>query len=388
MPHKLIFCFCWNIFHHGTYYGYSTTHAPFSRGFSTAKSQSNLLGYCFLRSTTWFADRSFAFWYSNTIHYLANNLRRFLPPHRLLYSLISQWFSFGVQYLIFILLYFFMPDYPSTNPGSFNYFFHLLSIIRLLFKHPLLVQASLIGFCTSTIFTSYWTTLTFLLSSPPYSFSPVPIGLFALLGIVTFILGPIYSRLIIDKFIPLFSVILGLLYCFIGVVIGTYTGEFTLAGPILQAIFMDLGIQTAQIANRSAIYGIDPKARNRVNTAYMLMVFSGQLTGTAVGNRLYARGGWVVSGSAGVGFVGLGLGLCFLRGPWEKGWVGWGGGWGIRRRDLRVGGVVEKRGVGERGGENVHAGAGAGNRVLEMGDGERHGEVGVVPCRVSSIRES
>ncbi|KAF7951801.1 hypothetical protein EAE96_007099 [Botrytis aclada] len=309
---------------------------------------------------------------------------------RLLSGILTQyttwrtiyWFSFGVQYLIFILLYLFMPDYPSTNPGSFNYFSHLLSILRLLFKHPLLVQASLIGFCTSTIFTSYWTTLTFLLSSPPYSFSPVPIGLFALIGIATFILGPIYSRLIIDKFIPLFSVILGLLYCLIGVVIGTYTGEFTLAGPILQAIFMDLGIQTAQIANRSAIYGIDTKARNRVNTAYMLMVFLGQLTGTAVGNRLFARGGWVVSGSAGVGFVGLGLGVCFLRGPWEEGWVGWGGGWGVRRRDL--GGTVE----GEKRGDGEVVDRGLLEMEKGMGGAERNAEVGVVSSPVGSGKES
>lgn len=149
---------------------------------------------------------------------------------------------------------------------------------------------------------------------------------------------------------------------------------------------MDLGIQTAQIANRSAIYGIDPKARNRVNTAYMVMVFLGQLTGTAVGNRLYARGGWVVSGSAGVGFVGLGLGVCFLRGPWEKGWVGWRGGWGVRRRDLGVGGE-EKRGVGEGRSEDGNGDADGG--VLEMGIGERSSDVEVeaVSSGVGSVRE-
>jgi len=66
----------------------------------------------------------------------------------------------------------------------------------------------------------------------------------------------------------------------------------------------------------------------------MLCVFSGQLVGTAVGNRLFAEGGWVASGSASVGFIGLALMMCFVRGPWEKGWFGWGGGWSVRRRDL------------------------------------------------------
>jgi hypothetical protein len=119
-----------------------------------------------------------------------------------------------------------------------------------------------------------------------------------------------------------------------GTIIGTYTGTFTIAGPIINAFLIDIGIQTSQIANRTAIFGIEPKARNRVNTAYMLCVFSGQLVGTAVGNRLFAEGGWVASGSASVGFIGLALAMCFVRGPYEKGWVGWGGGWSVRRRDL------------------------------------------------------
>lgn len=261
---------------------------------------------------------------------------------RLLSGILTQftswrsiyWFSFGVQYLILILLFFFMPDYPSTNPDGINYFRILWTIVRMVFKHPVLVQSCLVGFMTSATFTSYWTTLTFLLSSPPYSYNSVTIGLFALCGIGAMVFGPFYSKAIIDRFVPLLSVILGLSYCLIGTVIGTYTGKITVAGPIIQAFALDLGIQTSQIANRSAIFSIEPKARNRVNTAYMLSVFCGQLAGTAVGNKLYARGGWIGSGSCSVGFLGVALCLCFVRGPWEKGWVGWHGGWSVRRRDL------------------------------------------------------
>jgi predicted MFS family arabinose efflux permease len=261
---------------------------------------------------------------------------------RLLSGILTQytswrsiyWFSFGVQYLIFFLLFIFMPDYPSTNPGGLNYFSMLFSILKMVFKHPVLVQACTVGFLVSSTFTSYWTTLTFLLSSPPYSYNSVTIGLFALIGIGAMCFGPFYSKAIIDRFVPLFSVILGLIYCIIGVIIGTYSGKHTVAGPIIQAFAIDLGLQTSQIANRSAIYTIEPKARNRVNTAYMVSVFCGQLMGTAVGNKLYAKGGWIASGSASVGFIGMALLCCFARSPWEPGWLGWGGGWGIRRRDL------------------------------------------------------
>ncbi|KAL8946685.1 MAG: hypothetical protein Q9222_006951 [Ikaeria aurantiellina] len=259
------------------------------------------------------------------------------------------WLGFALQYLIFLLLFLFMPDYPSTNPSGMNYFRVLYSIFDIFIHHPLLIQACLVGSCTSATFLNFWTTLTFLLSAPPYEYSTLVIGLFALIGIASMFLGPVYSRYVTDRFIPLFSVVLGLTICLTGTCIGTYTGTHTVAGPIMQAALLDFGIQISQIANRSAIYGILPKAKNRINTAYMICAFCGQLVGTAVGNHVFAIGGWVGSGSVSVGFLCAALGLCCLRGPREKGWVGWGGGWSIRRdKPVRDNGIVHEDALPER----------------------------------------
>ena len=119
------------------------------------------------------------------------------------------WLAFGLQYIILVLLWLFMPDYPSANPSGLNYFKMLWSIVTIFFSTPILVQACLVGFFTSSTFTNYWTTLTFLLAEPPYNFPPLYIGLFALIGIGSMCFGPPYSRLVIDRFVPLFSVILG-----------------------------------------------------------------------------------------------------------------------------------------------------------------------------------
>lgn len=182
-------------------------------------------------------------------------------------------------------------------------------------------------------FTNFWTTLTFLLAGAPYHYSPLTIGLFGLIGIAGMLLGPLYAHLVTDRWVPLFSVLIGAFCCLAGIVISAYTGTFTVAGPILQALLNDFGMQTAQTANRSAIYAIEPRARNRVNVAFMLATFCGQLLGTAAGNRAYAAGGWTRSGSASVGFVGAAILFAVARGPWEKGWVGWTGGWGLRKKD-------------------------------------------------------
>lgn len=206
----------------------------------------------------------------------------------------------------------------------------------MLFTEPLLVQACFINFIMSSIFTSFWTTLSFLLSSPPYNYSSLTIGLFALIGIFIICWGPVYSRLIIDKIQPLYSCLLGISVEITGVAIGTFIGTFTVAGPVIEAVVIDLGNQACNIANRTAINRIRPEASNRVNTCYMLAGFTGQLTGTAVGNRLYAKAGWRASGSFNIGFLGLALIVCFVRGPREKGWLGWSGGWNIRRDDRPI----------------------------------------------------
>jgi hypothetical protein len=258
------------------------------------------------------------------------------------------WLALGLQYAIFVLLWFFMPDYPSTNPGGINYFKILWSILEMLFKEPVLVQACCVTFFTAATFTCFWTTLTFLLAGAPYNYDSLTIGLFSLIGIASMFTGPFWAKYVIDRFVPLFSVILGELWCMLGICIGTYTGRITIAGPVIQAFFNDFGLQTAQIANRSAIYSIAPKARNRVNTAFMVATFCGQLTGTAAGNHLYARGGWVVSGSYSVASIGAALICCFARGPWAAGWFGWDGGWSVRKKSLQSadGKVEEKQTMG------------------------------------------
>ncbi|EUC45008.1 hypothetical protein COCMIDRAFT_96728 [Bipolaris oryzae ATCC 44560] len=242
------------------------------------------------------------------------------------------WMALALQYTIFVLLWLFMPDYPATNRGM-NYFRILFDIVKMPRKHPILVQACLTGLFTSAPFTSFWTTLTFLLAGEPFHYSSLTIGLFGLIGIAGMLISPIYARTVTDRFVPHFSVFFGLSCSLVGVCLGTYIGTFTVAGPVLQALLMDFGNQTAQIANRSAIYSVEPKRRNGVNTVFMVATFCGQLIGTAAGNHVYAATGWIGSGSLSVGFVCAALCVMLAKGPYEDGWVGWSGGWSMRKKD-------------------------------------------------------
>jgi predicted MFS family arabinose efflux permease len=233
-----------------------------------------------------------------------------------------------------------MPDYPATNPISVrtmvkNYPKMLWSIVTLYPKHAVLVQSALLAFCTFFAVTSYWTTLTFLLAGSPYHYNPLEVGLFGLIGVSTMVLAPIYSKCFIQPLRePLFSIIIGKTITLVGTVIGTYTGRHSVVGPVIQALMLDAGLVIVQISNRLAIHPVEPLGRNRVNTAFVSVLYLGQLTGTKAGNVVYEKyGGWIASGSLSVAMIGFSFVIIALRGPHEQGWFGWHGGWGVKPKE-------------------------------------------------------
>ncbi|KAI5918200.1 MFS general substrate transporter [Camillea tinctor] len=256
---------------------------------------------------------------------------------RLLSGIVSQytswrnvyWMSFGLQAFIWILLFLFMPDYPVLRPGT-SYPGILLKIVKLPFLKPALTQASLIAFLTMGMFTSFWTTLTFQLDGV-FHLSTLAIGLFALIGISPVFLNPVISRSLTSKMHPTGTLLIAHLITLASICIGTFVGTFSLAGPVIWAFFGDLGMNTIVVGTRMAIANVEPTAQNAVNSVYMVFTFAGQLFGTAVGNALYARGGWTHSGALNIAQMVTGILLLVIRGPHETGWVGWSGGWDLRK---------------------------------------------------------
>ncbi|KAK8131526.1 transporter [Apiospora sp. TS-2023a] len=299
---------------------------------------------------------------------------------RLLSGIITQysswrnvyWLSFGLQVMIFVLLFVMMPDYPVLRPGG-SYPHTLLTIVKMPFCHPLLTQASLIAFMTMAMFTSFWTTLTFQLVGP-FHLSTLAVALFALIGIAPVFLNPVVSRYVTSRIHPTGTLLLAHFVAIIpAVVVGTFVGTFSLAGPVVWAFLGDLGMTTVVVANRMSIASVDPKAQNAVNSVYMVFTFCGQLFGTAVGNRLYAEGGWVHSGALSIGLVGMSLVVTVVRGPHEKGWLGRRGGWDLSNKRTKAAQEGEK--PQERPGQENAEGA-----VVEGQTSypERHDKLGAV----------
>ncbi|KAH8669009.1 major facilitator superfamily domain-containing protein [Xylariales sp. PMI_506] len=242
------------------------------------------------------------------------------------------WLAFGLQIAIAVLLFFSMPNYPILAPGK-SYFGTLLTMIKLPFRHPVLTQQSLIAFLTMGMFTSFWTTLTFQLSNV-FHFNTLSIGLFALIGLSSVVLNPVVSHFLTSRIHPSGTQIIAILVTLASVCIGTFVGTFSLAGLVIWAFTANLGMNTITVASRMAMVSVEPSAQNTVNSVYMVFTFCGQLFGTAVGNTLYARGGWVDSGSLSIATMAAALVLVFVRGPHEAGWAGWRGGWDLRKQTI------------------------------------------------------
>lgn len=245
------------------------------------------------------------------------------------------WTGLGLQIIVLAALWVCMPDYPATTKKSAKevargYPKLVWSIVMLYPKHPVLVQSALISFCTFAALTSYWTTLTFVLSSSVYNYSPLVIGLFGLVAIVTMLAGPLYGKYIIQPLKqPLYSVLVGQTVSLVGVLIGSYAGLHNVTALLIQAVLQDAGLTIVQISNRMSIYPVAPGARNRVNSAFVCVMYLGQLMGTSVGSIAYDEwGGWLACGTFGVVVLVAGYGVVAIRGPNEQGWVGWSGGWG------------------------------------------------------------
>ena len=83
---------------------------------------------------------------------------------------VVYYIAIGLQGVIFVVLYWVLPDYPARN-NSQTLFGIWFSMAKFLVTEPLLVQAVLISIPSSATFTNWWVTLTFLLGGPPYNYS-------------------------------------------------------------------------------------------------------------------------------------------------------------------------------------------------------------------------
>jgi predicted MFS family arabinose efflux permease len=194
---------------------------------------------------------------------------------------------------------------PSPPERAVRYPELLASLGPLVRDEAELRRPSLIGAMVFASFSVFWTTLAFFLETPPYHWGAEGAGLFGLVGLSGALAAPIVGRLA-DRRGPRFATGVALLVALSSYAVFALLGR-NLAGLVLGVVLLDVGIQSAHVANLARVHALDPAARSRRNTVYMVAYFAGGALGTWIGVRAWTRFGWGGTCAAGAGFLLLAL---------------------------------------------------------------------------------
>jgi predicted MFS family arabinose efflux permease len=164
------------------------------------------------------------------------------------------------------------------------------SVLDLAREHPVLREASLLAGLLFFSFAALWTTLVFLLRTPPYHYGTGAAGTFGLLGAASAASAPFVGRLT-DRRGSERAVLTAVAMTLTGYVVLLVAGR-ALAGLIAGIVLVDIGVQAGHVANQSRIYTLAPTARARLNTFYMVSFFIGGALGSYFGPLGFTLGGW------------------------------------------------------------------------------------------------
>lgn len=194
----------------------------------------------------------------------------------------------GLALVLAILLY---RAIPTLEPRTQLRYPALLASVFTIIRRERSVRWGLIlGGTSFGVFTIFWTSLTFLLSAPPFSFSVSTIGLFGLVGLAGAIAAQRAGRLH-DRGLGLPGIGLAWTLVLVAFVIAMF-GSASVAIIIVAILVLDIAIQGHNIMLQSRMFQAEPLARSRINTAFITTNFLCGALGSALAGILWSRGGW------------------------------------------------------------------------------------------------
>lgn len=193
----------------------------------------------------------------------------------------------GVMLVMWLLLYLLLPEVEPDYKGNYRQL--MRSLGHLVKNEPKLRLAALRGALCFASFSAFWTTLVFMLKQNFDAGSDVA-GAFGLAGAFGAIAAGLVGRLS-DKMDGYKLSTITLLLVLVSFVIFWFSA-FSIIGLIIGVIVMDMGVQATHISNQAIIFSLDPSARNRINTVYMVAYFVGGATGTFLATRIWGTYHW------------------------------------------------------------------------------------------------
>jgi predicted MFS family arabinose efflux permease len=172
------------------------------------------------------------------------------------------------------------------------------SLVDLVRDYPALRESAFLGAALLCVFSAFWTTLVFLLQTPPYHYGSSVAGLFGLVGAAGALCAPLVGRFA-DRRGPRYTILLALVTTLASFLLLGVLGK-VMAGLIAGVVLLDVGVQSGHVANQTRIYALDATARSRLNTVYMFCYFSGGSLGSWLGAICWEYKGWTAVCALGV----------------------------------------------------------------------------------------
>nr|WP_245238757.1 MFS transporter [Methylobacterium platani] len=196
---------------------------------------------------------------------------------------------------------------PKAAPAArLGYGALMASILDLVREQPTLRRAALSQALLFAAFNAFWTTLALLVEAPPFGLDPAGAGLFGLIGAAGALCAPMAGRFA-DTRSPRPVLIGGAVLTLAAFAVFGLFGGFSLVALAVGVLLIDIGINTALIANQTRVYALAPGARGRINTVFFTAVFAGGALGASAGTRAFAAGGWPALCAVGGAFAAASL---------------------------------------------------------------------------------
>lgn len=196
---------------------------------------------------------------------------------------------------------------PERRPEAGIHYGQLLaSTFGYLAKSRVLQRRALYQACAFGAFNFFWTCAPLMLHAT-FHFNQFEIALFALAGAGGALAAPIAGRLG-DRGLanPITGVVMALMAAMFLVTDWAVAAQL-LVPLVIAGVFIDASTQGNQVAGQRIIYGIEPDARGRINSAFIFVNFLGGATGSLLAPYVYSVGGW-----NGVALVGAGVAVFVL----------------------------------------------------------------------------
>ncbi|KVE29364.1 hypothetical protein WS67_05805 [Burkholderia singularis] len=207
----------------------------------------------------------------------------------------------------------FVPSRAHAAPGAPKAYAALLgSLPRLLLTWRDLRFSACLGAAMFGAFSAFWATLAFHVAQPPFGLGPAQAGLFGVWGAAGALVAPRCGRLS-DRFGSTFVNGLSICAATLAFLVFLIAGDTSALALVAGVNLLDFGNQAGQIANQARIFRLDPAARARLNTVYMVSTFAGGALGTALGTAAWSVHGWRGVCMTGFALLGVAGGLLLSR---------------------------------------------------------------------------